>query len=915
MSVLYTCTRCRYRSAASKLLLNRLYQVQNSSVPVPSTRSHNTAANSTSPSRVDQNGIDVINLLPRRDATSHQPKRRPNGSDEFLESLFAQMPRVTRNKYGKTRYSKTELVSPYRTGPHTRDELQGVLKEEVRRFEKQLHRGRPYLGTTWYDPVVAAEDSWKAFQHLRASPSFQDSQLDEVLCKSVFRRTTAFKDLLFSIIRARAHKENTNLPSTGEVVRIYMEHYIMREWWSSVLWELLAPIVKSMLLPNDEILKSVKPDPRACADLLQDCIEIWKLYLSNYGPESQLRSKGVTSEGKLRSFNREALDSWPNVPKFMKSTSRTDTSADLEARLIKLLPHKSDRSELQDTAAAFATIFLSLQHKDMDAAYRAKNLVGAPEFSRFAAQIIKGSNLDYRIVEARLKDKKLPLAVMDALPIWWAGLWINVRQITQSMRDSTSVVQDFPNEETKEPSPGHYEHGFTDTSADLLRAVRSKDLKHVNKLWHRLREQLEKNPQTGDQYVGKFADFMTAYTSLRHTVLATEVWNTMVRSGCRPTMQHWHAMLSGCKSLQDLPSLERIWRSMKLSGIELNNQLWTTYISALLQCKEWRLALQALNELGKEWKSAAVKDVPSQLGDESTAAKSLENKASLPSIAPVNAAIDGLVRLEKGDLSPIVLRWANKQGISPDTTTFNSLLKHAVKFEASEQVQRVLSDMETSSCQPDIITFTILIAGVVQNAEETAEEQGAAILRILYDMTNSGLKPNAHTYGTLFNSLLESGALNTTNIRVILDYMGANDIKPTAHVYTILIRYYFSQDPPSLDAIDTLWNRMQYEGTQTDHIFYDNMIEGYSKVGDLDKMLAFLRRMPSDGHSPRWSTLVAAIRALARAEEWSPIQDLVKDAVGGGEGIVRHGQTGGSRSEQEFWDYVRTLKRKGVIHV
>jgi len=450
-----------------------------------------------------------------------------------------------------------------------------------------------------------------------------------------------------------------------------------------------------------------------------------------------------------------------------------------------------------------------------------------------------------------------------------------------------------------------------------LKAAEKSDMKAIIQMWTCHQRDLDKGLEADDAI---FAEFMTAFFALGSSEYAIKVWTAMSQYGRKPRRRHWLALLDGCKGTRDLASLLSIWQRMKAAKVQLTNQAWTIYITGLLQCKDPATALKAIQEMCQAWKESSNSESSPTFSsklDEPAKNKPTINEQDLlvPSIVPINAAISGFLANKQADIAENILKWAISQSIKPDATTFNALLRHAVRRDENEQVSRLLQDMNQHACNPDTITFTILFDGLIRNprnAFQTSppEVQQNLIDRFFADMRSNGLAANARTYTVILDSLLSTKRMNVPAARALIARMAVQGIKPTPHIYTILITHYFSLSPPDLPAIDALWRRIEFDGTSVDHVFYDRMIEGYARIGHLDKMLTFLRRMPAAGKTPGWWALLEALRTLVRAEEWDLVRDLVGDVQEGG--VLTAGRVRGWRGEEEFWGMVEELRGRGL---
>jgi len=260
-----------------------------------------------------------------------------------------------------------------------------------------------------------------------------------------------------------------------------------------------------------------------------------------------------------------------------------------------------------------------------------------------------------------------------------------------------------------------------------------------------------------------------------------------------------------------------------------------------------------------------------------------------------------------------VLSWAKKQNLPLDTQTYNITLRPAVRANNEPKIQSILQSMQAAACPPDIATFTIMLNGLLSNPSSPFHtkphpEQQSAVFAILHGMERSGLKANTYTYSTILDGLLDPKILNVTAARAVMEHMTKNNIKPSPHVYTILTTHYFTLTPPDLTAIDSLLHRVVLEKTPLDPIFWDRMIEHYARVGETEKMLLILRRMPQEGQSPGWMALLACLRVLVEQREWEAVRDLLTD-VEDVRGVLRHG-SGPWMGKDAFWELVGEVRRE-----
>ena len=439
---------------------------------------------------------------------------------------------------------------------------------------------------------------------------------------------------------------------------------------------------------------------------------------------------------------------------------------------------------------------------------------------------------------------------------------------------------------------------------DLSRTTSKRNLKKVIALWDRFRGIADRTegPDVGRERL--YSKFLLSFFEVDQAQLAVQVWNHILKSNTKPLQEHWQIMLVGCRKIKDYASMQQIWQNMITSGIQPDIQSWTEWIHGSILSGNWKRGLQALDEVCKTFSPRGKLE------------EGHIDTMSQPLCAAINAALSALVAVDKNAEAADVFTWAKKDVGQFNTTTFNIVLRPAVRAGHHEAVQQILKDMQAHHCPPGVVTFTILLDGLMRNPTSTFltrsfDEQRRVITDMISTLEKNGLKANAYTYGTMLDGLLGTKPPNIIAARAVLDHMNANKVKASSHVYTILVSHYFSSIPPDLAAIDGLWKRIRSDRGVVDHIFYDRMIEGYGRIGEVERMLEFLRRMPTEGKRPGWMALCSALRALIRAEEWDMVQDLIRDVsedLESSSSLFR-----GWKGKQEFWDLVQYLRDAGQL--
>jgi pentatricopeptide repeat protein len=172
------------------------------------------------------------------------------------------------------------------------------------------------------------------------------------------------------------------------------------------------------------------------------------------------------------------------------------------------------------------------------------------------------------------------------------------------------------------------------------------------------------------------------------------------------------------------------------------------------------------------------------------------------------------------------------------------------------------------------------------------EEQEESVVSLLGLIDSANLGKDAITYSTLIDGLLKVHK-NVLGANLVFDAMVKREVKIRPHVWTSFLTYFFQEandgrGSPNFAAIEALWNRIQSTDGIIDVIFYDRMIEGYARYGEVDQALHFLTRMAKEARKPGWPCITAVVSALLDKGLVDKASEIVHD-VEHSEGYFPHG--------------------------
>lgn len=356
-----------------------------------------------------------------------------------------------------------------------------------------------------------------------------------------------------------------------------------------------------------------------------------------------------------------------------------------------------------------------------------------------------------------------------------------------------------------------------------------------------------------------FHYFILAFTALHRPQRAVEVWECMTRIGIQPTVKTWTSQIEGCRRSKNAVGIENVWKKLLASGLEVDEGAWTARVVGLIDCGEPEAGLRALDEMLHQSKLT---------------------------IAPINAAVASLIRLNAMSAARKVLDWASQNHVEPDIVTFNTLLRPLVVQGNAAQVASLLKTMKGRGVEPDTATFTVLLEGLIGDVNNADPAEQVKTLDDLFNqMEAAGVPANMQTFARMIYLLLsEPGANSYEAVEAIRKHIQSRGLTMSPYMHTILVDHYFSLDPPNLAAVEDLmnkgglkWKMLVRRGL--DRVFWERVIKGYATAGDVDKAYEIFEQVDNIGSVLTLDTLSTLLRSLVKAgkmEEARRTVEIVK---------------------------------------
>ncbi|KAH7144556.1 hypothetical protein B0J13DRAFT_623091 [Dactylonectria estremocensis] len=381
--------------------------------------------------------------------------------------------------------------------------------------------------------------------------------------------------------------------------------------------------------------------------------------------------------------------------------------------------------------------------------------------------------------------------------------------------------------------------GLSTFHKQLRVAYGSRNTGAILSIWQNMISCLRDYPRLGEEIRNDphFLDFWVfVWCGVRRANRVQETMDLMNELGIQPTVKTYTSMLHGWKLCKDTAKIEALWGQLVQSGLKLDVIIWTARISALIDGGRPQEGINALIQMVTTWKNAV------KSGHEADVVE--------PTIAVVNAAFNGLLRLGDPQKANEVLAWAGREGFMPDVRTYNILLRESLRSDDSESAKDLLRSMRNQNIEPDSATFTILLEGVISRMGDNAspEEQVLAVDQVFADIESAKLKPNQETYAKMLYSVARLPNGSEEAIAAVQAHMVSKGMKVTAYMVTILIERALSLNPPNIDAVRELLHKHKLKSVdQGDQTLWERVVSAYSVAGEQDEALAIFDELANAG--------------------------------------------------------------------
>ncbi|KAH7244311.1 uncharacterized protein BKA55DRAFT_573615 [Fusarium redolens] len=544
--------------------------------------------------------------------------------------------------------------------------------------------------------------------------------------------------------------------------------------------------------------------------------------------------------------NKEARFALPSVTEVLKDTeySRGGASVQASRALASMFLQLPPPQALEVIPSLLATLAIASDKRYSGPDYKTQLspllILVRAVLSKYK---IKQADIDTIVAKSSSISPERLIALKEYVTEQWA--------IASTMISGESHA--WVKASSQGPDPGA-RNSLNNFHKQLRAAYRARDRGAIGSVWDALLVALRDNPGIKPQLAHdrEFLDFwIFVWCAVRRSPRVQETLDLMHSLEVEPTVRTYTSMMHGWKMCKDIGKIEALWSQLVQSGMKLDAVIWTERVSALIELGQHQKGLQALAELVENWHRAVKQGKQSQ--------------AVEPSIEAVNAAFKSLLNADPKAAHDL-LAWAGKQGLAPNTRTYNILIRETIRMGHHKDVDELLKSMQREGIEPDSATFTILLEAVIGRMEDaSAEEQVAAIKAVFNDIEQAGLKPNLETYGKMLYAL--DGLPNCSDdvIAALQQHMRSNGFGSvlTPHMITILVERALRHDPPDINKIRNLLKGNNLTKVSTgDQTLWERVMTAHAIGGDVREAMSIFDDLAESG---RPVTSLSCLKELMQA--------------------------------------------------
>ncbi|RZC62343.1 hypothetical protein C5167_024132 [Papaver somniferum] len=245
-------------------------------------------------------------------------------------------------------------------------------------------------------------------------------------------------------------------------------------------------------------------------------------------------------------------------------------------------------------------------------------------------------------------------------------------------------------------------------------------------------------------------------------------------------------------------------------------------------------------------------------------------------------------------------------GFTPDKVTYNTLLDVFGKSRRPTEAMGVLREMEVNGFSPSTVTYNALISAYAKDAllDEALELKSLMVekgiqpdvftyttllsgferagkdeyaVRVFDEMKRDGCKPNICTFNALIKMHGKRGKF--TEMMKVFEEIWACDCTPDIVTWNTLLAV-FGQNGMDTE-VSGVFKEMKRAGFVPERDTFNTLISAYSRCSSFDQAMSVYKMMLSAGVTPDLTTYNTVLSALARGGLWEQSEKILAEMKDG----------------------------------
>ena len=250
---------------------------------------------------------------------------------------------------------------------------------------------------------------------------------------------------------------------------------------------------------------------------------------------------------------------------------------------------------------------------------------------------------------------------------------------------------------------------------------------------------------------------------------------------------------------------------------------------------------------------------------------------SCSSVQVYNAMMGLYARLGRFEKVKEILQAMKDSNCEPDLVSFNILINAKAKSGhiSSGSALDCLRDIRNAGLSPDTVTYNTLLSAFSSNRRDSSLDDA---VKVFSDMISSGCEPDLWTYNVMISMYGRRGLADRAS-DLVLELQNKGFV-PDAVTYNSLLHAYARIG--NVEKVEKLCKEMVIAGFTKDEVTFNTIIHMYGKNGDPDSALEFLREMKAVGCKPDAVTLTILIDALGKSGRINEAGNLISEMLDAG---------------------------------